>query len=42
MFGGLMDSVDKKHSVYLLANSINWAFFDESLDYFSISNNKLL
>ena len=30
IFGGLGDSLDQKHSLYLLANSINWAFFDDS------------
>ena len=30
IFGGLGDSLDQKHSLYLLANSINWALFDDS------------
>ena len=30
IFGGLGDILDQKHSLYLLANSINWAFFDDS------------
>ena len=30
IFGGLWDSLDQKHSLYLLANSINWALFDNS------------
>ena len=30
IFGGLGDSLDQKHSLYLLANSINWAIFDDS------------
>jgi len=30
LFQGLADSLDQKHSLYLLANSINWALFDDS------------
>ena len=30
IFGGLGDSLDQMHSLYLLANSINWALFDDS------------
>ena len=30
IFGGLGVSLDQKHPLYLLANSINWAFFDDS------------
>ena len=30
IFGGLGDSLDQKYSLYLLANSINWALFDDS------------
>ena len=29
IFGGLGDSLDQKHSLYLLANSINWELFDD-------------
>ena len=29
IFGGLGDSLDQKHPLYLLANSINWALFDD-------------
>ena len=29
IFGGLGDSLDQKHSLYLLANSINCALFDD-------------
>ncbi len=36
IFGGLGDSLDQKHSLYLLANSINWSFFDDSFkDHYS-------
>ena len=39
IFGGLGDSLDQKHSIYLVANSINWTFFDDSLNYYSSSDD---
>jgi transposase, IS5 family len=30
IFGGLGDTLDQKHPLYLLANSINWCLFDEA------------
>ena len=29
IFGGLGDSLDQKHPLYLLANSIKWSVFDQ-------------
>lgn len=30
LFQGLADSLDQKHSLYLLANTINWSVFDQA------------
>ena len=30
LFHGLADQLDQKHPLYLLANKINWSFFDEA------------
>jgi transposase, IS5 family len=30
IFGGLGDTLDQKHPLYLLTNSINWSFFEEA------------
>jgi len=36
IFGGLGDSLDQKHPLYLLANSINWVIFDDTFkDHYS-------
>ena len=38
IFGGLGDTLDQKHPLYLLANSINWLFFEDSFKvYYSDS-----
>jgi transposase, IS5 family len=34
IFGGLGDTLDQKHPLYLLANSINWSLFDEAFKEF--------
>ena len=30
IFGSLADTLDQKHPLYLLANAVNWSFFDDS------------
>ena len=37
MFGSLADQLDQKHSLFLLANNINWAVFEDTFKVYYCS-----
>ena len=41
IFGVFEDSLNYKHSFYLVVNSINLIFFEDGLNYFSFSDGGL-